>query len=36
MWKVWSDDGKDVFLESFLDEVKNFKNDFINFLGILE
>ncbi|GAA9728830.1 hypothetical protein VN0045_10670 [Helicobacter pylori] len=36
MWKAWSDDGKDAFLESFLDEVKNSKNDPTNFLGILE
>ncbi|GAA8668487.1 relaxase/mobilization nuclease domain-containing protein [Helicobacter pylori] len=35
-WKAWSDDGKDDFLESFLDEVKNSKNDPTNFLGILE
>ncbi|GAA9063694.1 relaxase/mobilization nuclease domain-containing protein [Helicobacter pylori] len=35
-WKVWSDDGKDDFLESFLDEVKNSKTDPSNFLGILE
>ncbi|EMH05790.1 hypothetical protein HMPREF1408_00692 [Helicobacter pylori GAM245Ai] len=35
-WKAWSDDGKDAFLESFLDEVKNSKNDLTNFLGILE
>lgn len=35
-WKAWSDDGKDAFLESFLDEVKNSKNDSTNFLGILE
>ncbi|WQX51072.1 hypothetical protein E5P57_01930 [Helicobacter pylori] len=35
-WKAWSDDGKDAFLESFLDEVKNPKNDPTNFLGILE
>ncbi|WP_100966533.1 hypothetical protein [Helicobacter pylori] len=35
-WKAWSDDGKDAFLESFLDEVKNSKNDPSNFLGILE
>ncbi|GAA8979856.1 hypothetical protein EKB5_07230 [Helicobacter pylori] len=35
-WKAWSDDGKDNFLESFLDEVKNSKNDPSNFLGILE
>ncbi len=35
-WKTWSDDGKDAFLESFLDEVKNSKNDPTNFLGILE
>ncbi len=35
-WKAWSDDGKDTFLESFLDEVKNSKNDPTNFLGILE
>ncbi len=35
-WKAWSDDGKDAFLESFLDEVKNSKNDPTNFLGILE
>ncbi|GAA8020968.1 relaxase/mobilization nuclease domain-containing protein [Helicobacter pylori] len=35
-WKAWSDDGKDDFLESFLDEVKNSKNDPSNFLGILE
>ncbi|EJB35121.1 V-type ATP synthase subunit I domain-containing protein [Helicobacter pylori] len=35
-WKSWSDDGKDAFLESFLDEVKNSKNDPTNFLGILE
>ncbi|GAA6857463.1 relaxase/mobilization nuclease domain-containing protein [Helicobacter pylori] len=34
-WKAWSDDGKDAFLESFLDEVKNSKNDPTNFLGIL-
>lgn len=34
--KAWSDDGKDAFLESFLDEVKNSKNDPTNFLGILE
>ncbi len=24
-WKAWSDDRKDAFLESFLDEVKNLK-----------
>ncbi|WP_367708109.1 hypothetical protein E5P62_01380 [Helicobacter pylori] len=36
VWKAWSDDGKDAFLESFLDEVKNSKNDPTNFLGILE
>ncbi len=35
-WKAWSDDGKDAFLESFLDKVKNSKNDPTNFLGILE
>ncbi|MFP6188532.1 hypothetical protein ACLGB7_04245 [Helicobacter pylori] len=35
-WKAWSDDGKDAFLESFLDEVKNSKTDPTNFLGILE
>ncbi|GAA8913252.1 hypothetical protein HpEKA43_01920 [Helicobacter pylori] len=35
-WKAWSDDGKDTFLENFLDEVKNSKNDPTNFLGILE
>lgn len=35
-WKAWSDDGKDAFLESFLDEVKNSKNDPTSFLGILE
>ncbi|WP_459110653.1 hypothetical protein [Helicobacter pylori] len=35
-WKAWSDDGKDAFLESFLDEVKNSKNDPTDFLGILE
>ncbi|EMH21941.1 hypothetical protein HMPREF1417_00240 [Helicobacter pylori GAM260Bi] len=35
-WKAWSDDGKNAFLESFLDEVKNSKNDPTNFLGILE
>ncbi|GAA8100160.1 relaxase/mobilization nuclease domain-containing protein [Helicobacter pylori] len=35
-WKAWSNDGKDAFLESFLDEVKNSKNDPTNFLGILE
>lgn len=38
-WKMWSDDGKDDFLESFLDEVKKVKNsktDPSNFLGILE
>ncbi len=35
-WKAWSDDGKDAFLESFLDEVKNSKNDPSNFLSILE
>ncbi|GAA7390657.1 relaxase/mobilization nuclease domain-containing protein [Helicobacter pylori] len=35
-WKAWSDDGKDAFLESFLDEVKNSKTDPSNFLGILE
>ncbi|WP_441742157.1 hypothetical protein [Helicobacter pylori] len=35
-WKAWSDDGKDAFLENFLDEVKNSKNDPTNFLGILE
>ncbi|GAA7112709.1 relaxase/mobilization nuclease domain-containing protein [Helicobacter pylori] len=35
-WKAWSDDGKDAFLESFLDEVKNSKTDLSNFLGILE
>ncbi|MGN8430507.1 hypothetical protein ACR9K3_06145 [Helicobacter pylori] len=35
-WKAWSDDGKDAFLEIFLDEVKNSKNDPTNFLGILE
>ncbi|MGT0102380.1 hypothetical protein [Helicobacter pylori] len=35
-WKAWSDDGKDDFLESFLDEVKNSKTDPTNFLGILE
>lgn len=35
-WKAWSDDGKDDFLESFLDEVKNSKTDPSNFLGILE
>ncbi len=36
VWKAWSDDGKDDFLESFLDEVKNSKTDPSNFLGILE
>ncbi|GAA6999809.1 hypothetical protein AOH412_01860 [Helicobacter pylori] len=35
-WKAWGDDGKDDFLESFLDEVKNSKTDPSNFLGILE
>ncbi len=35
-WKAWSDDGKDDFLESFLDEVKNSKTDPSNFLSILE
>ncbi|WQV35677.1 hypothetical protein KVK49_07310 [Helicobacter pylori] len=35
-WKAWSDDGKDDFLESFLDEVKNSKTDPSNFLDILE
>ncbi len=35
-WKAWSDDGKDDFLESFLDEIKNSKTDPSNFLGILE
>ncbi len=35
-WKARSDDGKDDFLESFLDEVKNSKTDPSNFLGILE
>ncbi len=35
-WKAWSDDGKDTFLENFLDEVKNSKTDLSNFLGILE
>ncbi|MCQ2638685.1 hypothetical protein JT109_07515 [Helicobacter pylori] len=35
-WKAWSDDGKDTFLESFLDEVKNSKTDPSNFLSILE
>ncbi|WQW44471.1 hypothetical protein KVM11_03465 [Helicobacter pylori] len=35
-WKAWSDDGKDAFLESFLDEVKNSQNDPSNFLDILE
>ncbi|RVZ50842.1 hypothetical protein [Helicobacter pylori] len=35
-WKAWSDDGKDTFLESFLDEVKNSKTDLSNFLSILE
>ncbi len=35
-WKAWSDDGKDAFLESFLDEVKNSKTDLSNFLSILE
>ncbi len=35
-WKAWSDDGKDDFLESFLDEVKNSKTDLSNFLYILE
>ncbi len=35
-WKAWSDDGKDAFLENFLDEVKNSKTDPSNFLGILE
>ncbi len=35
-WKAWSDDGKDDFLESFLDEVKNSKTDSSNFLSILE
>ncbi len=35
-WKAWSDDGKDAFLESFLDEVKNSKTDLSNFLYILE
>ncbi|MFP6153204.1 hypothetical protein ACLGBE_02690 [Helicobacter pylori] len=35
-WKAWSDDDKDDFLESFLDEVKNSKTDPSNFLGILE
>ncbi|WQS99842.1 hypothetical protein E5D88_04570 [Helicobacter pylori] len=36
VWKAWSDDGKDAFLESFLDEVKSSQNDPSNFLGILE
>ncbi|WQT20570.1 hypothetical protein E5A86_07705 [Helicobacter pylori] len=35
-WKAWSDDGKDAFLESFLDEVKSSQNEPSNFLGILE
>ncbi|PDW40753.1 hypothetical protein BB424_07655 [Helicobacter pylori] len=35
-WKAWSDDGKDAFLESFLDEVKSSQNDPSNFLDILE
>ncbi|MGL2460418.1 hypothetical protein ACOWM9_05780 [Helicobacter pylori] len=35
-WKAWSDDGKDAFLESFLDEVKSSQNDPSNFLCILE
>ncbi len=35
-WKAWSDDGKDAFLENFLDEVKNSKTDPSNFLSILE
>ncbi|MDU9791194.1 hypothetical protein [Helicobacter pylori] len=35
-WKAWSDDGKDAFLESFLDEVKNSKTDPSNFLSILD
>ncbi|RVY24861.1 hypothetical protein ECC11_01110 [Helicobacter pylori] len=35
-WKAWSDDGKDAFLESFLEEVKNSKTDPSNFLSILE
>ncbi len=35
-WKAWSDDGKDAFLENFLDEVKNSKTDPSNFLYILE
>ncbi|QQW82378.1 hypothetical protein [Helicobacter pylori] len=35
-WKAWSDDGKDAFLESFLDEVKSSQNDPSNFLSILE
>ncbi|GAA9137115.1 relaxase/mobilization nuclease domain-containing protein [Helicobacter pylori] len=35
-WKAWSDDGKDAFLESFLDEVKNSKTDPSHFLYILE
>ncbi|WP_187934725.1 hypothetical protein [Helicobacter pylori] len=35
-WKAWSDDGKDAFLESFLDEVKSSQNDPSSFLGILE
>ncbi len=35
-WKAWSDDGKDAFLESFLDEIKNSKNDPTNFLDILK
>ncbi|QQW71745.1 hypothetical protein HG581_02360 [Helicobacter pylori] len=35
-WKAWSDDGKDAFLEGFLDEVKSSQNDPSNFLGILE
>ncbi|WP_187885064.1 hypothetical protein [Helicobacter pylori] len=35
-WKAWNDDGKDAFLESFLDEVKSSQNDPSNFLGILE
>ncbi|MGL2384353.1 hypothetical protein ACOWLR_06045 [Helicobacter pylori] len=35
-WRAWSDDGKDAFLESFLDEVKSSQNDPSNFLGILE
>ncbi|OOP85924.1 hypothetical protein BB415_00210 [Helicobacter pylori] len=35
-WKAWRDDGKDAFLESFLDEVKSSQNDPSNFLDILE